>query len=421
MNNKFEAERFTDWCNYRIKAILYPENLTEEERNKVRFLSPGRRNNENLLKEQREVLRKYDRKKSTEDNWSEKTRVMRLIQLLRLARFVKKPFEEATKDDVLNFFDSTNGQKLGTINNYKNAIKPFFQWLHKMEGNDYPECVKWITRKYENKFKLPEEILNEDDIIKMLDKANNPRNKALISVGYESGCRLSELLNIRMKHLTFDEYGAVIMVNGKTGQRRIRLINSVPDLKAWVNNHPFKDNPEAPLWISLSRNEYGSPIHRFGFNGVLQMIARRAGIKKRIHPHALRHARATQLAKLLTEQELKIFFGWAKGSQMASIYVHLSGMDVERKLLEKAGKLDKDKIKESVLRPRKCGRCGEENSVADKFCVKCYYPLEINAIKEIEELKSIINEFVTTKLLQKPGFMEELPKLVEEWSKSKTN
>jgi len=338
---------------------------------------------------------------------------------LRLARFIKKPFEEATKDDVLNFFDSTNGQKLGTINNYKNAIKPFFQWLHKMEENDYPECVKWITRKYENKFKLPEEILSEDDIIKMISKADNPRNKALISVGYESGCRCSELLNIRMKHVNFDEYGAAIMVNGKTGQRRIRLINSVPDLKTWVNNHPFKDNPEAPLWISLNKNEYGSPLHRYGFTGVLQTIAKRAEVKKRVNPHALRHARATQLAKLLTEQELKIFFGWAKGSQMASIYVHLSGMDVERKLLEKAGKLDKDKIKESVLKPRKCGRCGEENSVADKFCVKCYYPLDVDAMNQIEELKSYINEFITTKLLQKPGFMEELPKLIEEWSKNR--
>ena len=68
-------------------------------------------------------------------------------------------------------------------------------------------------------------------------------------------------------------------------------------------------------------------------------------IKKKIYPHLLRHSRLTELAKELTEQELKVFAGWVAGSNMAQIYVHLSGSDVSNKLLSNAGLIDTETIK----------------------------------------------------------------------------
>jgi hypothetical protein len=56
------------------------------------------------------------------------------------------------------------------------------------------------------------------------------------------------MLSLKVKHIFFDEYGAQLIVNGKTGQRRIRIIASVPYLTEWLNKHRDKDNPEAPLW-----------------------------------------------------------------------------------------------------------------------------------------------------------------------------
>jgi len=41
------------------------------------------------------------------------------------------------------------------------------------------------------------------------------------------------------------------MLKGKTGVRRVRTINATPYLHDWLNMHPNKDDPEAPLWVNI--------------------------------------------------------------------------------------------------------------------------------------------------------------------------
>ncbi|MCM1988023.1 tyrosine-type recombinase/integrase [Methanococcoides seepicolus] len=113
-----------------------------------------------------------------------------------------------------------------------------------------PELVDWVTIKTNHRNnKLPEELLTEDEVKQMIDVANHPRDKTIVAVLYDSGCRISELGNLKFKHIQFDQYGAVITVDGKTGMRRVRLISSVPYLSAWIAIHPDNDNPDAYLWI----------------------------------------------------------------------------------------------------------------------------------------------------------------------------
>lgn len=127
-------------------------------------------------------------------------------------------------------------------------------------------------------------------------------------------------------------------VRGKTGERAIPLINSVPLLEAWLA-HGGRGQDDA--------------------EGAVEM----AGIRH-VHPHMLRHTRLTELVKRMTEAELKQLAGWVSGSQMASIYVHLSGRDVEKAVLEAEGILVSKKEEERIerpFRPRGCPRCGYKN------------------------------------------------------------
>lgn len=418
---KLERDNAIGISEHRIKRILHPELLSSEELARIEtYGNTERWKREELPRAQREVLEKYCQKKIVEDKVSINSAATYVGRLAKFAVFVKKPFDKMTKDDVIKFFSHIKDFRPRTINSYTIIVRNFFQWFYKMDGSNYPKIVKGLKQFKNNRFKLPEELLTAEEIKEMVGSADNPRDKALIFVDYESACRAAELLGIRIKHVSFDEYGAVVMVDGKTGQRRIRLINSVPALKVLLNNHPFKDDPEAPLWIDLSGKGYGKALFRSGLYHVLKKTAKRAGIKKNVYPHILRHSRLTELAKDLTEQELKIFAGWKQNSDMASVYVHLSGEDVEKKLLKKAGLLKEGKKQEDLLKPNACIRCKEKNSIGAKFCSKCYYPLELDAVNQIETLKSVINDFITTKLLQRPGFMEELPKLTEEWSKNKS-
>lgn len=149
----------------------------------------------------------------------------------------------------------------------------------------------------------------------------------------------------------------------KLGKKRVRIINSVPLLKAWINVHPFKANPDAPLWITENnhRTNGNSRYMSLGYRGVVKLLKKlekRSGIKKHLHPHLFRHSKATHLAKFLTESQLKEFFGWTQSSNMTSIYVHLSGRDVDQSLLKVYGiKTDgENKLKVELVN---CPKCGE--------------------------------------------------------------
>ncbi len=253
----------------------------------------------------------------------------------------------------------------------------------------YPELVDWIELKSIQNGKLPEELITPEEVKRMVQVSDNFKNKALIVTLYESGCRKSEVLGLQIKHLTFDSYGGQILVRGKTGQRRIRLLDSVPYLKDHLESHPHRDNPEAPLFLNhYSRTN--KAVGRDALDLILDTAVKRAGIKKHIYCHLLRHSRLTEMAKLLTEAELKIYAGWTPNSNMAKTYIHLSGQDVDRKILEKAGVLkEEDKAKEKqrseALKPLTCGRCNKKNPATSLFCNSCALPLTVETVMDIDK------------------------------------
>ena len=337
-------------------------------------------------------------------------RVQKYAYILRkVAEWLEKDFDTVNEDDLKRVVAMINTLPFTewTKHDYKRSIKKFFKWLGK------EELVSWIKCSAPRNRKLPEEILTEEDIKKMIDAAQNARDRAIVAVLYESGCRAGEFLSMKMKNVSFDRYGAVIIVHGKTGYRRIRLVLSTPYLAEWVNMHPFRDEPEAWLWISKSN------FRRIPYNSlriILRNIAKRAGIRKKVNPYAFRHARATRLAKFLTEAQMKEFFGWVQDSDMASVYVHLSGRDVDRAILQLYGmKVDEEKEENGKLLPKKCLRCGEINPATNKVCRRCFFPLDESAENLLErEVKGEVIDAVIETLWNDSEFREMFMKKVRE-------
>lgn len=117
------------------------------------------------------------------------------------------------------------------------------------------------------------------------------------------------------------------------------------------------------------------------FHKTLTTLAQRAGIKKHVHPHLFRHSRATALANKLTEAQMKEFFGWTQASEMASVYVHLSGRDVDNALLALHGEAIVQ-VKAEELQISHCRRCHEKNSPASSFCSRCGTPFDSKLLVE---------------------------------------
>jgi integrase len=350
------------------------------------------------------------------ENLSTARVVYYLNRLSIIAKWIKKDLDKASKPDIEQIMRRVNAMDYTewTKKDYRVTLKKFYKWLRGYdERGQYPPEVSWINTHISiDEQDLPNNMPTEEDAKRMIEAAEHPRDKALIASLYESGCRVGEIATLRIGHINFDEYGAHIVVNGKTGSRRIRLVFSAPILASWINVHPQKANPDAPLWVAVGTTKnitsedkgqgktyarhYGPELKYRAIASMLKRVANKAGLKKKVNPHIWRHARATFLANKLTEQQLKHLFRWKQSSTMAATYVHLSGRDVDDALLAVYGKKTIDhKDKRSELAPIDCPRCKETNEYNNVFCKKCGWVLDSDAAEELSRKRKKADEIIS--------------------------
>ena len=317
-------------------------------------------------------------------------RIVRYLEILKdWAVILETDFDKATKEDITRAVRiiQENEYSAWTKSTYKIMLKRFYKWL-KNTGDDYPEEIKWIKtniKATEKKLISNGELITEGEVKKLIECAEHPRDKAFVSLLYESGARVGEIATLQIKNVKFDEYGAVLNVIGKTGPRPIRIIFSTPHLMTWIQNHPCKADVESPLWINRGTRKHDSAIGYATIRKMLQDLFLKAGIKKRFNPHMFRHSRATFLADHLTEFQMNQYFGWVQGSNMPSTYIHMNGSKIDESILELNGIKKAKTSKESELKPKICPRCDTINSPDGKFCLKCGGILDTKTGQELEE------------------------------------
>jgi len=323
--------------------------------------------------------------------------------LAKLNNFLNgKPFREVTQDEIVVFVSEMNRKYAESyVGLAKIVIKAFYRQLYGMKQHELPPQVVNLNSNYNHKKRLPirpEDVITKEDLVEFVRWCDNFRDKAMVVTLYESAARIGEFININIRHLKFDEKGAVLVIEGKTGQRRLRLIESIPFLQKWIESHPRKGEDFAPLWCSVRKpfgRVSGGAVHL-----VLSKIKNRSGIKKPMNPHNFRHSRLTELAKFLSDAKLKIFAGWTANSDMAGVYVHLTGKDLDDDLFKIAGVEVEQKPQVSPLLELNCPRCGTKNPANNTFCGLCGLVLnETEAVSheldqeklknEIEELKDM--------------------------------
>ncbi len=326
------------------------------------------------------------------------------LRLKTVAMDLQERFLDPSQDDVKDFMDRFQKRLVkwgggkehlptdNAIQAYQVTFKRFYKWLLG-DNETYPDCVKWIKIKtpHRSKQKKPESVISESELQKLLNACLNPRDKALISLLYDSGCRIGELLSMNIIDLAFDQYGAKITVSGKTGVRVVRIVgDSTIYLREWLKNHPDRDNAKAPLFTRLD----GQIKERMDYEQVhalFRKVSKRADIKRRIYPHLFRHTRATLLSMNLKEPLLEKTMGWVYGSRMSQVYVHLSDSDVDNAVLRSHG-IRVDEKSDELPRPKECPRCGEKNPNGAKYCRKCWLPLTIESTLDLKAKEDHIQQ-----------------------------
>jgi integrase/recombinase XerD len=327
----------------------------------------------------------------------------------KISHGLGKDFDKATVEDVKRFVARVNESHYAdwTKQDLRVALKRFYRWLRHLPDDKDPPETSWIRISNSNgKRILPEELLTEEEVGKMLQVCDNSRDRAFLACIFETGGRVAEVLNLRRKHVEFDEYGAALILSGKTGDRRDRIIMAAPALASWMNDHPDK-NPDAPLWLVIGVKNHYEPLMYDSARQLLKRLAERAGVKKRVNPHSFRHARASSLANVLTEQQLEQYLGWTPGSRMPKIYVHLSGRDLDSALLRMHGlSKETEASKTPKLTVKNCPRCKQKNGPVNRYCSSCGLPLQVEAALEVEESKKEADRWLD--LLLKDVEVQEL-------------
>lgn len=156
-----------------------------------------------------------------------------------------------------------------------------------------------VTRKKTPK-QFPVEILTAEEAVSLIKacsakSATGLRNRALLTVLYRAGLRISEALALRSKDVNL-EAGTLTVLRGKGGKRRVVGLDpgAAAVLGQWLERrHSLAFNGRQAVFCTLQ----GEPMETAYVRALLPRLALKAGIEKRVHAHGLRHTHAAELAR----------------------------------------------------------------------------------------------------------------------------
>lgn len=146
--------------------------------------------------------------------------------------------------------------------------------------------------------KLDADLPTRDEIQRLIAACSRraptgKRNAAMIAVAWRCGLRASELTALQVKDVDLDE-GRLTVQSGKGGKRRVVGLDSgtAAMIERWlVARRKLRVSRNAPLFCTLR----GGAIDTSYLRHLVKRLSRRAGIERRVHPHALRHRFAVDL------------------------------------------------------------------------------------------------------------------------------
>ena len=236
---------------------------------------------------------------------------------------------------------------------------------------------------------MPSQLITPAEAKQLIEATDTIRDRALIHLMWESGARIGEIINLKLRSVQFDKGEARIRMCGKVGERQILLLESVHDLKEYYKTRQ-EAKQEDPLFIQFGTRNKGASLTHQAIGQMLNTVQSRTEINKRIYSYLFRHSRASYLASQgLNEAQLCMIFGWVVGSKQPATYIHLSGAQVEQAYKQLYGlELDESK-RETMI---KCQVCGEMNPSKIDTCENCYNPLTIQGALKIKQEKDLMQQ-----------------------------
>ena len=228
--------------------------------------------------------------------------------LKRFDLYFKGNVLDLSYDELQRYLSSVKDLKARSLAHHITVLTSFYNFLVDEKIITNNPCENIINTKIPKKLPI---YLTEDEINKLLDiplhNEYDYRNKAMLELLYATGLRISELINLKVNDVDFDE--CIVRVFGKGKKERIVPIADVALKYLFIYLNKYRaiilgSILSDYMFISNSKKN----ISRQAFFKILKKEANRSGIEKIVSPHVLRHSFATHLlshgANLRVIQEL---------------------------------------------------------------------------------------------------------------------
>ncbi len=237
-------------------------------------------------------------------------------------KFCQRPAEQLDEQDIRKYLNYLLHEKKlapSSINIHSAAIRFLF-------AVTLNKTLNYLQIPRQKKHKKLPEILTRKEVFAIINSCKNSKHKSMLSLGYGSGLRVSEIAALKVKHI--DSASMRILVeNGKGGKDRYSLLSKTclnVLRQYWLQYRP--SHPDG--WLFLGTYQVGHISSR-GVEYSFKTAVKRVMIDKNVSIHSLRHAFATHLledgATLLQVKEL---LGHSS-IQSTTIYLHLANLTAD--------------------------------------------------------------------------------------------
>jgi site-specific recombinase XerD len=203
-----------------------------------------------------------------------------------------------------------------TQNQAINSIKFFYEKVLMQERKVY-----YLERPMKDK-KLPE-VLSQEEVINIFEALDNIKHKAMLMLIYSAGLRRSEMLNLRIGDVDF--HRNIVFIRGGKGHKDRQSVlskNLTPLLQQYLSEY----NPG--FW--LFEGQKGERYSASSLQHLIKQASGKAGVKKTVRLHMLRHSFATHLLESGTSTRyIQVLLGH-ESPKTTEVYAHVSRFALDK-------------------------------------------------------------------------------------------
>jgi len=269
--------------------------------------------------------------------------------LVRLHEYFKKDLDKLTEKELTEFYKALQENKLKKKNGmpyseaskdeYTKTLKRYLGWVWGNDSTKYVKGLRWMKGTYAGSDK---KAITLKEVERVLVEEENVRNQCLFMFLFDSGARIEEALNVRIKDLKSggdkDKFFVVNLRGTKTAEskRTLPIPLTTKYLNKWLKEHPTKNE-----------EDYLFPLQYDNSRKIIREMSKKV-LGYSVKPHELRHSSATHYIQHggFGANNIGGFYyryGWKFGSDQALTYI---------KQYMYGGELSQEKVVQHIVSDR---------------------------------------------------------------------